>query len=216
MGPERSMDALKALYHSSHLFADSSHRYVVAKKRRYTREGAWLAVVKRLFDVYGVASAETMGMLLGRDLRMRELRSILRQLERHGHLVKGHLLRGSSTMYWASKEAYSSMGKERFDSDFVLSPEDNLYHFLRASDREMVPPGGRHIVFRGPEPIGSFAGRIRDGTLEVEDIEGDEACRIIIENFARLLGRRTKTRQTSDVSDWEIVDFYEKSHPGMG
>ncbi|UCE46031.1 MAG: ATP-dependent helicase [Methanobacteriota archaeon] len=216
VGPERSMEALKALYHSSHAFIDGSHNYVLAKKRKFTREGAWMAVIKRLFDVYGIARAETIGALLGGDLRMRELRSILRQLERRGHLVKGHLLRGSTTMFWASKRAYGLLEDVEFDSSFVLSPEDNLYHFLRASDRELIPPGGRFAVFKGPEPVGSFAGRLRGGTLEIGDIEGGQECSAIIDEYARLLSKEHRTRQMQEASDWEIMEFYEKSHPGMG
>jgi ATP-dependent Lhr-like helicase len=216
VGPKESLDALKALYNSSHVFVDGSSSYVLAKKRRFTREGAWLAVVKRMFDVYGIASAESLGLLLGRDLRMRELRRILRQLEERGHLVKGHLVRGSTTMYWASKEAYSLLGNTSFVQGFVLSPGDNLYHYLRASFRDIVPTGGRFVVFAGPNKVGSFAGKVRGEVLEVGDIDGGPECSAIVEEYARLIGKRAKAGTASDMSDWEIMEFYEKSHPGMG
>ncbi len=216
VGPKESLEALKELYNSSHVFMDGTSSYVLAKKRRFTRDGAWLAVVKRMFDVYGIASAESLGLLLGRDLRMRELRSILRQLERRGYLVKGHLLRGSSTMYWASKEAYAMLGKVDFHQGFVLSPGDNLYHYLRASFREIVSTGGRFIVFSGSEKIGSFAGKVRGDALEVSDIDGGPECSALVEEYARVIGKRAKARTASDTTDWEIMEFYEKSHPGMG
>jgi len=216
VGPKESLEALKALYNSSHVFVDGTSSYVLAKKRRFTREGARLTVIKKMFDVYGIASAESLGILLGRDLRMRELRRILRQLEARGHLVKGHLMRGSTTMYWASNEAYSMLGKTSFGQGFVLSPGDNLYHYLRASFRDIVPTGGRFIVFAGPDKVGSFVGKVRGDVLEVGEIDGGPECSTIVEEYARLIGKRARAGAASDLSDWEIMEFYEKSHPGMG
>ena len=147
-------------------------------------------------------------------MRMRELRAILKQLERQAYLVKGHLLRGSSMMFWATKKAHGLLGKARFSNSFVLSPEDNLYHFLRASSRELVPPGGRHLVFKGVAVVGSFAGRYRKGELEISDVQGGPECMAIVDEYARMLDRRMRPRSQPAVSDWEIVEFYEKSHPG--
>ncbi|MDH3365580.1 MAG: ATP-dependent helicase [Thermoplasmata archaeon] len=216
VGPEESLVALKALYNSSHVYMDGPSSYVLAKRRRFARDGAWLAIVRRMFDIYGIICAESLGLLLGRGLRMRELRRILSRLEERGQLVKGHLLRGSATMYWASKGAYSQLGDSSFGQGFVLSPEDNLYHYLRASFRDIAPAGGRFIVFDGPNKIGSFDGKLRDGVLGVGDVDGGPECLSIIEEYAHLIGKRAKASLASDVPDWELVEFYEKSHPGMG
>jgi ATP-dependent Lhr-like helicase len=217
LGPEETVEAAKGLYRSSHLFLDSTLSYVPSKKRRITRESAWRAIISGMFEVYGVASAESLGMLLGRDMRMRDLRKVLRELVRRGTLVKGHLLSGSSTIYWATPEAYASLVEgRRFDESTVLSPEDNLYQFLKHSFRDLMPPSGRYAVLRGPRVVGSFEGKVRDGALEMGDIDGDASCRKIVEMYARMIGMRLRETRRADASDWEIMEFYEKSHPGAG
>jgi hypothetical protein len=217
LGPEETVEAAKSLYHSSCLYLDSTLAYVPSKKRRIARETAWRTIIARMFDLYGVASAESLGTLLVRDLRMRELRRLLRDLERRGTLVKGHLLKGSSTIYWATTEAYEALvNGERLDEGVVLSPEDNLYQFLKASFRDLMPSGGRHAVLLGPRLIGSFEGKIREGSLVITDVDGDAACRRVIDWYSRMLGMRLRETRRADASDWEVMEFYEKSHPGAG
>ena len=217
LGPVETVEAAKSLYRSSHLYLDSTLSYVPSKRKRTAPETAWRSILASLFEVYGVASAEALGMLLGRDLRMRELRRQLRAMEAKDMLVKGHLLEGSSTIYWATPEAYESlMSGDHFDEVVVLSPEDNVYQFLKASIRDFMPPDGRYAVLRGPEVIGSFAGRVRKGTLEVGEIDGDQECRRSVDAYARMIGVRMRETRSTDTSDWEIMEFYEKSHPGAG
>jgi ATP-dependent Lhr-like helicase len=217
LGPEETVEAAKGLYHSSCLYLDSTLAYVPSKRRRMTREAAWLVLVSGLLDVCGVASAESIGMMLGRDLRMREVRKLLKELERRGRLVKGHLLRGSSTVYWATVEAHRALVRgEIFTEYTVLSPEDNLYQFLKASFRDLMPVSGRYAVLRGPNVVGSFAGRVKEGSLLVSDIDGDADCRRAIDDYARMIGMRLRETRRADAPDWEIMEFYEKSHPGAG
>lgn len=217
LGPEETVEAAKGLYHSSHLYLDSTLCYVPSKRKRLSREAAWRSILIGMFDIYGLASAESLGTMLGRDLRMRELRTALKGLERDGALVKGHLLEGSSTVYWATVSAHERLIRgERFEDRVVLSPEDNLYQFLKASFRDLMPSGGRYAVLDGARAVGSFVGKVRDGALEVEDIDGDAICRGIVEDYARMMGMRLRRARRADASDWEIMEFYEKSHPGAG
>ncbi len=215
VGPERSMEAIKELYRMSHIYIDGSRSYVVAKKRKVARDSAWLSILKRMFDVYGIASAESLSLMLGRDLRMRDVRRHLRTLESKGTLVKGHLLEGSSTIYWASRKAHALLGRAEFRDELVLSPEDNLYQFLRATFRDLVPQGGRYAVFAGPTLIGSFHGRTREGELEVADVEGSVEVTRIVDRYVRMIGVRMRDGNASSMTDWEVMEFYEKSHPGI-
>jgi ATP-dependent Lhr-like helicase len=215
LGPGETVEAAKGLYHSSHVYLDSTLCYVPSKRRRVSKEAAWRTILTGVFDVYWLASAESLGMMFGRDLRMRELRRILRLLEQDGGLVKGHLLRGSSTIYWTTPEAHRRLKEgERFSDSVVLSSEDNLYQFLKVSFRGLMPPGGRYAVLDGTDVVGSFAGKVKNGVLEVEDIDDDPACRRIVDSYARMMGVRLRGARRADASDWEIVEFYEKSHPG--
>lgn len=215
LGRQDTIDAIKSLYSSSKIYLDVGPSYVGVKRRNMRAGSAWQVVIERLFKEYGVIAAESLSTLLGHEIPMRRIRQTLRRLEDAGLLVKGYLLRGSGQLYWATNEAYAGLGSVRFDADIVLSPEDNLTQYLRAGFRRILPETGRHIVFRGPELIGSFLGRIREGRLEVRDLVGEPECEEIIENHAKTLGLALAEREEGRIPDWEIVDFYQRTHPGI-
>jgi hypothetical protein len=98
----------------------------------------------------------------------------------------------------------------------VLSPEDNLTQFLRASCRDLLPETGRHAIFQGTKVIGSFEGKIKAGRFEVSDLQGDPTCPEIVGAYAHSLGLALTDRDEGSVSDWEIMDFYQRTHPGLG
>ena len=97
----------------------------------------------------------------------------------------------------------------------VLSPEDNLVLFLRAGYRDLLPETGRHAIFRGTSLIGSFEGRLKSGRLEVSDLKGPDECAEIVSSYARRLGLALSEREEGRMSEWEIMEFYQKTHPGM-
>jgi hypothetical protein len=159
-------------------------------------------------------TAETLSSLLGRDLSMREVRAALRRLEREGFVVKGHLLRGSSVIHWASIDAFDRLGKASPSARLVVSPSDMLTQFLRASHRDVLPETGRYAVFSGSRLLGSFDGRLKKNKLEVADITGEGECVEIISSYAHRLGLALTKKDESHVSEWEVMEFYHKSHPG--
>lgn len=214
LGEGATAEAVRSLYLSSRLYLDGSQSYVSVPKSKLRRGQAWARIIERMFGVYGVMSAESLATLLGHEIPMREVRAALRSLEDDGFLKKGYLIEGSTTLYWASDAAVRILGKARFDRQFVLSPEDNLTLYLRAGFRGRLPDTGRHAVFRGPELIGSFVGKVREGKLEVDDIHGDEDCAAVIVEYARTMGLALREREAGRISDWEIMEFYKKTHLG--
>ncbi|MCU0851913.1 MAG: ATP-dependent helicase [Thermoplasmata archaeon] len=214
LGRTDTMDAAKSLYQASRAYFDSTLSYVGTRRQNTSRDSAWARVVKRLFENYGVMNAESLSTLLGHEVSMRELRKVLRRLEREGFLVKGFMLKGSGTLFWASGEAFSRLGKAEFSGEVILSPEDNLTQFLRAAYRDVLPETGRHAIFRGVHTIGSFHGKVREGRLEVSDLSGVPECEEIISKYAKLLGLAVQEREEGRLSDWEITEFYHKTHPG--
>ncbi len=215
LGREDTLVALASLYESSRVYWDEALAYVVTKRMRTSRRAAWTRIVKRLFETYGVVNAETVASILGHEIRMREIRRSLRALEDEGFLVKGFLLRGSGTLYWASRETYEALGRRRFSATVVLTPLDYVVPYLRATYRELLPETGRYAIFRGIEPIGSFLGRVVKGKLEVSDVQGEPGCEEIIAGYARTLGLALAGKEAGRVSDWEIMDFYQRTHPGV-
>jgi hypothetical protein len=214
LGPERTLDAVKSLYISSEVYLDHSRSYVAPRLVRMSSQTAWDRVVRRLFECFGIMTAETLSALLGRDLSMREVRASLRRLEREKFLVKGHLLRGSSLIHWASNAAFERLGNTHPSAKVVVPPSDILTTFLRVAYRDTLPDTGRHAVYSGSELIGSFNGKMRKGRFEVSDLDGDDECAEVISSYARKLGMILAEREVSKISEWEVMDFYQKSHPG--
>jgi len=169
-----------------------------------------------MFRSYGICSAEALSMMIGSEIPMRELRGILRLLEGEGTLVKGHLLRGSTTIYWATKEAHALMGESVPRASVVVAPEDSMVGYLRAGFRDSLPETGRYAVYSGPNLIGSFVGHIVQNKLVIEALQGEDDCAEAIEGFAKRLGVALSDRAEGSLSEWEIMEFYRKSHPGMG
>lgn len=215
LGREDTLTALKELYTSCRVYWSAIQSYVSVRRRKMQPETAWTKVIERMFRVYGVMTAEGLAALLGHQIPMREVRRILRRLEDDGALVKGYLLAGSGVLHWASREAFEMLGSVRFDADVVLSPEDNLTLFLRASYRDLLPETGRYAVFRGVSLIGSFKGSIRSGRLEVEDLTGGPECEAVVSEHAKRIGLALLERAEGQLSDWEVMDFYHRTHPGV-
>ena len=215
LGRQDTIDALKSLYASSRIYLDNFQSYVTVKRRKIPRETAWRRIIKRLFDGYGVMTAESLGTLLGHEIPMREIRKTLRALEDEGHLVKGYLLKGSGILHWASVDAFEALGKTAFSDSVVLSPEDNLTQYLRAGYRDLLPETGRHGIFRGVALIGSFEGHLKAGRLQVTNLEGDPECDRIVSAYAKKLGLALADREEGRIPEWEIMEFFQKSHPGL-
>ena len=215
LGREDTVDAMKSLYASSRLYLDGTLSYLSTRRVRMARETAWTRVIRQMFEVYGVATAEALGTLLGHEIPMRELRKILRRLEDEGVLVKGYLLKGSGTLYWCTKAVFGRLGLVEFGADFVLSPEDNLTQYLRAAFRDLTPETGRHAVFRGTSMIGSFVGKVSGNKLLVSDVQGGLGCEELIGLYAKKLGLALGDHGEGRISDWEVMDFYQRTHPGI-
>jgi len=178
-------------------------------------DAAWLRTIKEQFDLYGLMTAEALSALLGHEIPMRMLRKILRRLEDEELLIKGYLLKGSGTLYWCTRKAYGGLGKLEFAEGFILSPEDNLTQYLRAAFRDLMPETGRYAVFRGTNVVGSFGGKMHGGKLLVSDVQGGEECEELIDRYARKLGLALAERGEGRISDWEVMDFYQRTHPGI-
>ncbi len=215
LGHEDTVGGMKALYTSSRLYLDGTLSYVGTKRVRMSREAAWARIITQLFDIYGLMTAEGLGTLLGHEISMRELRKMLRRLEDEGLLVKGYLLRGSGVLYWCTKKAFEGIGKHEFAEDFILSPEDNLTQYLRASFRDLMPETGRHAIFRGSVIVGSFEGKLTGNKLLVSSVQGGPECEELIGKYAKRLGLALADRGEGRLSDWEIMDFYQRTHPGV-
>jgi hypothetical protein len=216
LGRETTLDILRKLYASSLVYLDSNMCYVASKRSRKARQDAWATVIGRMFDVYGVITAEGLASMLGHEIPMRQIRRALRTLEDEDRLVKGFLLRGSGVLHWASREAHAKLGKAEFSETVVLAPSDNLVQYLRACCRDLLPETGRYAILSGMSLMGSFEKRTAGGRTEFIDIQGSSECEGIVAEYARRMGAALSEKEGGRLSDWEIVDFYHRTHPGIG
>lgn len=214
LGHADTVEAIKSLYLRSQIYLDGSLAYVSAPRNRISRQNAWLHIFRRIFSSYGIISAESLSALLGHEIPMRELRRYLRLLEGEGFLLKGYLLRGSGTLYWATAEAFDRLGRVRPEAEVVLSPADGLVLYLRAGFRDLLPETGRRVVFSGSRCVGSFEGAVKNGRLIVEDLRGEPECERIVARYAKKIGLAMQEKEEGRIPDWEIMDFYQKTHPG--
>ncbi len=215
LGRESTLEILRKLYASSRVYLDGNLCYVTSKRSRLSRADAWTIAIRRMFDVYGVMSAEGLASMLSHEIPMRQVRRTLRRLEDEGYLVKGFMLRGSGALHWATKAAFAELGKAEFSATVVIAPSDNLVQYLRACCRDLLPETGRYAIFRGITLVGSFEKRTSGGKAEFTDIQGDPACEKIIAEYARKMGAALSEKDDRRFSDWEIVDFYQRTHPGL-
>ncbi|MGQ9588264.1 MAG: DNA glycosylase AlkZ-like family protein, partial [Thermoplasmata archaeon] len=215
LGRQDTVDSMKSLYASSRIYLDGSLSYVATRKRKLSKEAAWRTIIRRMLESYGIVTAESLGFLLGHEMPMRQIRRALRDLEDEGLIVKGYMLRGSGVLHWATVGAYEKLGKVNFESTLVLSPGDNLTQYLKASFRDLLPEAGRYSVFQGTRLVGSFWGKLKGNKLEVSDLRGEPECAEIVSAYSRRIGLALISRDEGRISDWEIMEFYQKSHPGM-
>ncbi len=86
-------------------------------------------------------SAENLSRFIRYEMPMKELRTILADLEKEGLLVKGFLVKDDDTVHWALRDDLDRIGEIKVNESFVLSPEDNLHFYLQPWIKQEV--GGR-------------------------------------------------------------------------
>jgi ATP-dependent Lhr-like helicase len=143
---------------------------------------------------------------------MRELRDILAKLEDENVLVKGFLVEGDEAVHWmlaADAEKKIALPKD----EFVLTPMDNLSYLLYPLIREKFG-SWQYVVFQGAEMIGAFKGRKKGKDLYVYDVVGGKEVKRIMAEGIRQLNMTIREGQIGGTQEWELQEFYEKTHPG--
>ena len=176
------------------------------------RTEARKAVVRNLFENFGLMSAENLSRFMKFELRMRDLRDILARLEDDGVLVKGFLVEGDDSVHWvlaADSDKKIALSKD----EFVLTPMDNLSYLLYPMIREKFG-AWQYVVFQGAEMVGAFKGRKKGRDLYVYEVVGGKDVKRIMAEGIRLLNMTIREGQIGGTQEWELQEFYEKTHPG--
>lgn len=213
LGEQRTLEALQRLNRGSIVHMDGERRYSLIAMRRHDVRSARKTVLKQMFHNFGVFSAEHLSMFLGSVFGMRELRSLLQELEGDGYLVKGFFREGDSTVHWMLEED-CQRDFPVDDTEFILSHQDNLHVYLRDMIKEEHSSADT-LVFSGPRIIGSMRSRIGPLSIKVEDFQGDRQAWTVVKDLARSRGLALELPETGEEEDdWELWDFYMKTHPG--
>ena len=212
VGERRTYDALRHLHLGACICLDGSNRYKAVPPLKISTREARKEVVRLLFRNFGLMSAENLSRFMKFEMRMREIRTILAELENEGLLVKGFLVEGDEAVHWMLRADAEREGKLALE-EFVLTPMDNLSYFLYPQIREKFGTWS-YVVFRGPEMIGSFRARKKGNDLYLMEMIGDREMKKLITQHVRLLGMTIREAQPDDAPDWDVLDFYERTHPG--
>jgi ATP-dependent Lhr-like helicase len=213
LGEQRTLEALQRLNKGSIVYMDNDRRYSLVGMRRLDPHKARVEVVRQLFKGFGIFSAEHLSMFLGISVGMRELRGILAELEAEGFLVKGFLRHDDSTVHWILAEDVD--GEFPLETaEFLLGHQDNLHVYLREMVKEKHGSTDT-VVFSGPRIIGALKGKIGPSSIKVEEFQGDRRAWSVVKDTARARGLALDLPEVeAEEDDWELWEFYMKTHPG--
>jgi ATP-dependent Lhr-like helicase len=212
VGEKRTHEAMRKLYLGSCIYLDGANRFRAVPKLEMEQGEARKAVVRNLFENFGLMSAENLSRFMKFELRMRELRDILAKLEDDAVLVKGFLVEGDDAVHWmlaADAEKKIALPK----GEFVLTPMDNLSYLLYPLIRERFG-SWQYVVFQGAEMLGAFKGRKKGKDLYVYEIVGGKEVKRIMAEGIRQLNMTIREGPIGGTQEWELQEFYEKTHPG--
>jgi len=210
-GAVTTLAALRKLYMGSHVAQDGSGRYVAVPDARMSRADARRDVLRRLVAGLGVTSAEALSTYTRFEYNMAETRAFLREFEREGWLTKGFLARGERTVYWVVKDALEELARTPARRRFVLTPQDSLSLFFRASIVGKFRTGYCYVVFDGTEMVAAFKAKRRKSELVITEFLGDAAARRIVEEWERD-NEVDVGEQVDRISDAEVMEWYTKMY----
>ncbi|MCQ2069772.1 MAG: ATP-dependent helicase [archaeon] len=204
-------DTLSELTKASCICQSADSAYRVVPSNGMTQEEALKRVAMFHFTDLGLFSAELMSQFLG--VRMALTRKVLSLLEEDGLIVKGFLIEGDSTLYWMPSADVDKRYR-LFTGMFFINTQDNLSLYLR--DMIKKECGSTvSVVFSGTKIIGQFKGKITFTSAKMDDFEGSDLARKLLDDTARSYGVSMVSGRTSDDEDWDASEFYTKTNPGI-
>ena len=212
-GRDDTKDALKRLYDASYIIKviGKQGRYTAIKRPRVRHKAAMYAVMDRLFDNFGIFSAENLAQFIKFKEKMRFIRGYLARRERDGKLVKGYFIEGDATLYWLLKKDLKMPGNVKTERDFLLSPQDKLSIYMRPDIHKRHGTGYLWIVFRKGRISTAFRASVRKRALEIDNFEGDMEDFMITKRYAAKLGLRV-IKKVEERNDDEIMDWHDRYH----
>lgn len=211
VGHGRTHEALRELYMGSAVYFDRARNVRLVPDSSMSTREARTGLFRLLFRNYGMFAAEEIVRFIKYRIPMKEVREILADLEKEGLLVKGYFVDEDETLRWMLKEDLDRIGLD-FEDKFVLTTDDNLQSYLLPLIRAKF--GNRSVIFEGRQMIGAFKGRPRGKDMYIDEFVGDRKARAVLSQHLRTMGLTLRKIGGHTIPDWEVQEFYEKTHPG--
>jgi ATP-dependent Lhr-like helicase len=214
VGHRRSYDALRALLRSTTVYADAHGLLRPVPDNGMGEHQAKKELMRMAFRNFGIFSAENLSRFLGFIMPMRELRSMLAELEQDGMLVKGFLLEGDDTMHWMLANDVGSIRGIEAPDRFVLTSDDNLAVYLQYPWIRNQFGCTCNVIFEGVEMKAAYKARTRGKDIVIVEFTGDREARRTLNEHIRTLGLTLRDEEGDRLAEWEIQEFFEKTHLG--
>jgi ATP-dependent Lhr-like helicase len=208
---EITVDALNRLMHSSMAYMDGNRHYSLVPESSIGRRAALKEIIRMHFKCFGIFSAEQLYRFI-MSQRMGELRASLAELEDEGLLVKGFFREGDPTVMWMLKDDINS-DIEQADEMFLLNTQDNLHVYLREMIKQECG-SSENVIFDGTKIAGSFKGKLTITGAKTDDLRGTDAAVRFVKELSAALGVRADRQKREEDKDWDVCEFYHKTHPG--
>jgi hypothetical protein len=190
---EQFNDARKKLYEGLHIIRDPMNKYKrVGNYRNLTKQYARKYVLKRVFNNFGIFSAEVLSAFMKREYSMIELRQILHELEAENFLRKGYFIDGEDTLFWIKTELLKTLEEPIFRETYyddleyiIISPQDQLANYLSSNVKKLFGLSSSFIIIRNYELIGAFKTTQKQNQVEITNFNAPEDAWGAVEDYFR-------------------------------
>jgi len=214
LGPKATAEALKEMTDASMARIDQNRRVRLVPPLDVDAREARKEAVRRCFHNFGVFTAETLARCTRYMLPMRDLRSLLSELVDEGFLVKGFLSTEDDSMRWVLKEDLKRIKGMQCRERFVLALDDDLHVYLAEDIRREMGRTAFWCVMDGPRFATFFRAQTKGSELTVFNWEGDGPSKSALRRHLKSLGMTLALQAVDEIPEWEVQEFYEKTHPG--
>jgi ATP-dependent Lhr-like helicase len=206
-----TLDVLGRLMHASVICTDGVRSYHEVPESSIAQREAIKEILKMHFKCFGIFSAEHLYRFI-LCFRMGELRAALAELENENYLVKGFFRTDDPLVMWMLSEDIDKK-IETADEMFLLNTQDNLHVYLRHFMKQDYG-ASENAVISGTKMIGSFKGKLTVTGAKIDDLKGTDDAVKFVKDTATALGVSSDKRKKEEDKDWDVCEFYHKTHPG--
>jgi hypothetical protein len=219
LGYANTLETRQRLAAGLFLIRNSDNDYCLTPDSKYETEYARKEVIRRMFQQFGIFSAEMLGFYVKGEYRMFEIRSILQELEDEKFLVKGYFLRSedapawqSDSLHWIVKEDVKRIQKKPEKFDVVLTARDNLAYYLVPFVGRKFGLGSSWISISNGEMIGAASIQLKKTENLVMRFEGSQEAWDMLRSRSMELGKRLMLAKDKPqpTEDDGVEDWYEK------